>query len=163
MEEAARIGEIFITATGMKDVLVRRHFEVMRDGAVVCNTGHYDCEIRIADLEALARAKREIRKDNEEYTLKDGRRIYLLAKGRLVNLAAAEGHPSEVMDMSFANQFLAMRYLVEKRGSLKNTVYDVPKEQDERIATLKLGTMGIRLDALSDEQVRYRTDYASGT
>ncbi|MBM3319324.1 MAG: adenosylhomocysteinase [Candidatus Eisenbacteria bacterium] len=163
MEEAARVGDLFITATGMKDVLVGPHFDSMKDGAVICNTGHYDCEIRITDLEARARSKREIRRANEEFTLKDGRRIYLLAKGRLVNLAAAEGHPSEVMDMSFANQFLAMKHLVEKRGTLEKKVYDVPKEQDEEIATLKLETMGIRVDRLTEEQVRYRTDYSSGT
>ncbi|MFH1681253.1 MAG: adenosylhomocysteinase [Candidatus Eisenbacteria bacterium] len=163
MEEAAALGDIFITATGMKDVLVGRHFDAMKDGAVVCNTGHYDCEIRIGDLDARARSQREIRRDNEEFTLKDGRRIYLLAKGRLVNLAAAEGHPSEVMDMSFANQFLSMKYIVENRGRLENKVYDVPKEQDEEIATLKLETMGLRIDRLTEDQVRYRTDYASGT
>ncbi|RPJ49298.1 MAG: adenosylhomocysteinase [Candidatus Latescibacterota bacterium] len=163
MEEAARIGDIFITATGMKDVLDGKHFDAMKDGAVVCNTGHYDCEIRIADLASRARSVREIRRDNDEYVMKDGRRVYLLAKGRLVNLAAAEGHPSEVMDMSFANQFLAMKLLVEKKGTLENKVYDVPKEQDEEIAALKLATMGIRVDKLTDEQVRYRTDYSSGT
>ena len=163
MDEAARRGDIFITATGMKDVIVRRHFETMKDGAVVCNTGHYDCEIHIDDLEKLKKSKREIRANNEEYTLSDGRRIYLLARGRLVNLAAAEGHPSEVMDMSFANQFFGMKYLTENRGKLEKRVYDVPKTQDQEIATLKLETMGLHMDALTEEQIRYQTDYASGT
>jgi adenosylhomocysteinase len=163
MDQAARIGDIFITATGMKDVLVDRHFRAMKDGAVVCNTGHYDCEIKIPDLERMAESKREIRRNNEEYLFSGGKRIYLLAKGRLVNLAAAEGHPSEVMDMSFANQFLAMKFLVERRGGLAKTVYDVPEEQDQEIARLKLETMGLSVDALTEDQVRYQTDYAAGT
>jgi adenosylhomocysteinase len=163
MDEAARVGDVFITATGMKDVIVRRHFEVMKDGAVVCNTGHYDCEINIDDLEALATGKRDIRPNCEEYTLRDGRRIYLLAKGRLVNLAAAEGHPSEVMDMSFANQFLSMVRLAKEGRSLSKGVHDIPPAQDEQIAGIKLATMGSGLDALTPEQVAYLTDYSSGT
>ncbi len=163
MDEAAPIGDIFITATGMKDVIVRRHFERMRDGAIVCNTGHYDCEVRIPDLEALAVSHREIRKNCDEYVLKDGRRIYLLAKGRLVNLAAAEGHPSEVMDMSFANQFLGLVKLAREGKTLAPKVYDVEPTQDEEVARLKLETMGIRIDRLTSEQVAYLTDYAAGT
>ncbi|HEU5060262.1 MAG TPA: adenosylhomocysteinase, partial [Kofleriaceae bacterium] len=149
MDEAARIGDVFITATGMKDILVGRHFDVMKDGAVICNTGHYDCEINIGDLEARARSKREIRPNNEEYTLKDGRRIYLLAKGRLINLAAAEGHPSEVMDMSFANQFLALCALAKDGKKLEKQVYSLPPEQDQELAQLKLATMGLKIDALT--------------
>ena len=163
MDEAARVGDIFITATGMKDVIVKRHFECMRDGAIVCNTGHYDCEINIEDLEALAVSKREIRPNCEEYVMADGRRIYLLAQGRLVNLAAAEGHPSEVMDMSFANQFLSMVRLAREGKELSTDVHDIPVEQDQRIAGIKLATMGLSMDALTEEQIRYADDYSAGT
>ncbi len=163
MDEAAKIGDVFITATGMKDVIVGRHFDVMRDGAIVCNTGHYDCEINIGDLEERAVGKREIRPNCEEYTLKDGRRIYLLAQGRLVNLAAAEGHPSEVMDMSFANQFLSMVRLAREGKDLAPGVHEIPEEQDQQIATIKLRTMGLSIDTLTEEQIRYATDYAAGT
>ncbi len=166
MDEAASIGDVFITATGMKDVIVGRHFERMKDGAIICNTGHYDCEVNLPDLEAMAVSKRQIRPHTEEYLLRDGRRLYLLAKGRLINLAAAEGHPSEVMDMSFANQFLAHLHLVElhRQGKrLENRVYTIPEEQDQEIARLKLETMGIRIDTLTPEQVAYSTDYSAGT
>lgn len=163
MDEAAKLGDIFITATGMKDILVKRHFESMKDGAIVCNTGHYDCEINIEDLESLAKSCRTIRDNCEEYLMPDGRRIYLLAKGRLVNLAAAEGHPSEVMDMSFANQFMGMIRLANEGKDLKPEVYDITKEQDAEIARIKLETMGINIDRLSDEQVHYATDYLAGT
>jgi adenosylhomocysteinase len=163
MDEAARVGDIFITATGMKDILVSRHFESMKDGAVICNTGHYDCEINIPELEKLAKGKREIRANNEEYTLKNGHRIYLLAKGRLVNLAAAEGHPSEVMDMSFANQFLSLVRLAKEGKSLKPNVYDISGEQDQELARIKLSTQGIRIDELTEDQKKYATDYSAGT
>jgi adenosylhomocysteinase len=163
MDEAAAIGDIFVTATGVKDVIVRRHFERMKDGAVVCNTGHYDCEIRIPDLAALAKRVTLIRADNEEYLLADGRRIYLLAKGRLVNLAAAEGHPSEVMDMSFANQFLSLVRLAREGKGLQHQVYTISVEQDRAIASVKLATMGRRIDALTGAQTAYLTDFASGT
>jgi adenosylhomocysteinase len=166
MDDAAKIGDIFVTATGVKDVIVKRHFDIMKDGAIVCNTGHYDCEINIPDLEKLSKGMREVRKDNEEYTLKNGNRVYLLAKGRLVNLAAAEGHPSEVMDMSFANQFMSQLRLVEvyKKGTrLENKVYDIPAEQDQEIAGVKLATMGYKIDTLTKEQVKYIDDYSAGT
>ena len=166
MDEAAKIGDIFVTATGVKDVIVERHFKMMKDGAIVCNTGHYDCEVNVRDLDRLKKSVREVRADNEEYALKDGRRIYLLAKGRLVNLAAAEGHPSEVMDMSFANQFMSQLRLAEsyKKGKrLENKVYDITPEQDQEIAAVKLGTMGIKVDKLTPEQVKYLTDYSAGT
>jgi adenosylhomocysteinase len=163
MDAAARIGDIFITATGMKDVIVDRHFRSMKDGAIVCNTGHYDCEINLPELAALAKTVREMRPNNEEHTLADGRRIYVLAKGRLVNLAAAEGHPSEVMDMSFANQFLAMLRLAKEGRSLKPEVYVLPPEQDQELARLKLETMGIGIDALTAEQKSYADDYSAGT
>ena len=166
MDDAAKVGDVFITATGVRDVIVDRHFKAMKNGAIVCNTGHYDVEINIGDLKKLSRGVRTVRKDNEEYRLRDGRRLYLLAQGRLVNLAAAEGHPSEVMDMSFANQFMAQLRLVElhKKGQrLENTVHDIPIEQDQEIARVKLETMEIGIDRLTKEQVRYVTDYAAGT
>jgi len=163
MDDAARVGDVFITATGMKDIIVGRHFEVMRDGAIVCNTGHYDCEINIEELEAMAESKREIRDNCEEYTMKDGRRIYILAQGRLVNLAAAEGHPSEVMDMSFANQFLSMVRLSAEGKDLETTVHDIPEDQDQTIAGIKLDTMDAGLDLLSQEQIDYLNDYSAGT
>jgi adenosylhomocysteinase len=163
MDQAAKLGDIFITATGMTDVITERHFLKMRDGAIVCNTGHYDCEINLEDLEGLKKSKREIRANNEEYTLKNGRRIYVLAQGRLVNLAAAEGHPSEVMDMSFANQFLSLLRLSREGKKMDNLVYDIPEAQDQEIAQLKLKTMGMGLDTLSKEQRIYATDYLAGT
>ena len=166
MDDAAKIGDIFVTATGVKDVIVKRHFQSMKDGAIVSNTGHYDCEINIPDLTAVTKGKREIRQNNEEYITKDGRRIYLLAQGRLVNLAAAEGHPSEVMDMSFANQFMSQLRLVElhKKGiRLDNTVHDISVEQDQEIARVKLATSGIKIDRLTPEQVKYNEDYSAGT
>lgn len=163
MDEAAKVGDIFITATGMKDVLVGRHFASMKDGAVVCNTGHYDCEINIPELEALAEKVVEIRPNCEEYTMKDGRRIYLLAKGRLVNLAAAEGHPSEVMDMSFANQLMALVEMAKRGATMDKTVYELPEELDQRIAGIKLSTRGIDIDDLTDDQIKYHTDYSAGT
>jgi adenosylhomocysteinase len=163
MDEAAKIGDVFITATGVKDILTGTHFASMKDGAIVCNTGHYDVEINIGDLDKQAKSKREIRPNNEEYTLKDGRRVYVLAKGRLVNLAAAEGHPSEVMDMSFANQFLALCRLAKDGKTLSKKVYELPKELDQELASLKLATLGLKIDKLSPEQVSYQSDYSAGT
>jgi adenosylhomocysteinase len=163
MDEAAKEGDIFITATGMKDVITGEHFKVMRDGAIVCNTGHYDCEINIGDLSKLAKSHRQIRPSCEEYLMPDGRRIFVLAQGRLVNLAAAEGHPSEVMDMSFANQFMGMVRMALEGKSMKPGVYDITVEQDQEIARIKLATMGIKIDALTDEQKRYANDYLAGT
>jgi adenosylhomocysteinase len=163
MDEAAKLGDIFITATGMKDVIVKRHFESMKDGAVVCNTGHYDCEINLKDLESVASGMREIRANNEEYTV-NGKRIYVLAKGRLVNLAAAEGHPSEVMDMSFANQFNALLTLHQKgKGGYPIAVHTLPNELDQQIAALKLSTAGLSIDKLTEDQIRYHADYSAGT
>ncbi|MBU1882194.1 adenosylhomocysteinase, partial [bacterium] len=163
MDDAAKVGDIFITATGMKDIIVKHHFEAMKDGAIVCNTGHYDCEINIDDLEELSQSKRTIRPNCEEYTLKDGRRIYLLAQGRLVNLAAAEGHPSEVMDMSFANQFLSQIRLTNEGRGMEPKVYDIPEDQDQDIASVKLSTQDISIDALTEAQIIYATDYMEGT
>ena len=155
MIEAAKRGDIFITATGDKKVIRREHMEVMKDGAILANAGHFNVEIWVPDLEALAVRKREIRPYVTEYTLRDGRRLYLLAEGRLVNLVAAEGHPSEVMDMSFSNQALAARYIVENRGKLQPRVYRVPAEIDEQVARLKLKAMGIEIDELTEEQRKY--------
>ncbi len=163
MDEAAAIGDIFITATGMKDVIVGRHFEKMKDGAVVCNTGHYDVEINLDDLQELSKEKKEVRPNNEEYTLTDGRKIFVLAKGRLVNLAAAEGHPSEVMDMSFANQFLSLIRCAREGKNLDLRVHDIPVEQDQELARLKLETMGKKIDVLTNDQIIYRDDYTAGT
>jgi len=163
MDRAAEVGDIFITATGMKDVIVKRHFEKMKDGAIICNTGHYDCELNLKHLKELAIKVREVRPNNEEYTLKDGKRIYLLAKGRLVNLAGAEGHPSEVMDMSFANQFLSLLRCSREGKKLEVKVHDVPVEQDQELARLKLKTMGIEIDTLTQDQEQYRDDYTAGT
>jgi len=166
MDEAAKIGDIFITATGVKDIIVDRHFKVMREGAIVCNTGHYDCEINLAQLKKMTKSVRTVRSDNEEYTLKNGRHIFVLAQGRLVNLAAAEGHPSEVMDMSFANQFMSQLRLAElsrKGQRLENTVYDIPPEQDQEIGGVKLQTMGLKIDRLTPAQVKYNSDYSAGT
>ena len=163
MDEAAKIGDIFCTATGMVDVIVGRHFESMKDGAIVCNTGHYDCEINISDLEEISESVRTIRTDNEEFVLKNGNSIYLLARGRLVNLAAAEGHPSEVMDMSFANQFLSLCRLASEAKSYENIVYDISKEQDSELALLKLMSEGKSIDKLTDEQIKYQSDFSAGT
>jgi len=163
MDEAARIGDIFITQTGIRDILVRRHFESMKDGAILCNTGHFDCEINIPELKALARGVRTIRQSCEEFTLADGRRVYLLGQGRLINLAAAEGHPSEVMDMSFANQFLGMIRMAREGRNLGPAVYDIPSEQDQELAGTKLGTMGVSIDTLTAEQIHYADAYTEGT
>jgi adenosylhomocysteinase len=163
MDDAAKIGDVFITTTGMKDVIVGRHFESMRDGAIVCNTGHYDCELNLGDLKELAVSSRKMRDNCVEYTLENGNRIYVLADGRLVNLAAAEGHPSEVMDMSFANQFQAMMMLAEQGADLANGVHELPEELDQEIAKIKLDSMGLGLDELTPEQVSYATDYSQGT
>jgi adenosylhomocysteinase len=163
MDEACAVGDIFITATGMKDVIVGKHFERMKDGAIICNTGHYDCEVNLSDLKRIAKSVREVRTNNEEYTLKNGKRIYILAKGRLVNLAGAEGHPSEVMDMSFANQFLSLIRCAREGKNLEVKVHDIPEEQDQELAMLKLETMGITIDTLTKEQLQYRDDYLAGT
>ena len=163
MDEAATLGDIFCTATGLKDVIVSRHFDSMKDGAIVCNTGHYDCEINITDLENASAGTTQIRDNNEAYEMKDGRTIHLLAKGRLVNLAAAEGHPSEVMDMSFANQFLALCRLAEEGAGYEKTVYDISPEQDAELAALKLQASDVSIDELTPEQMAYLTDFSAGT
>ena len=163
MDEAAYLGDLFCTATGMKDVIVGRHFDSMKDGAIICNTGHYDCEISISDLEERADEIFTIRDNNEAFVLSDGRRIHLLARGRLVNLAAAEGHPSEVMDMSFANQFLALCRLAREGTDYDNTVYDIHPDQDRQLAELKLSSSGITIDELTEDQKAYVLDFSAGT
>ena len=163
MDAASAAGDVFVTTTGIRDVITRRHFERMKDGAIVCNAGHYDCEINLDDLSELTVSSEEVRDNNREHVLGDGRRLYVLAQGRLVNLAAAEGHPPEVMDMSFANQFLSLIRLAKEGSSLSPLVYPVPEEQDREIAAIKLQTMGIETDELTAEQQAYRTDYAQGT
>ena len=163
MDDAAAEGDIFCTATGMKDVIVDRHFAVMKNGAIVCNTGHYDCEINIENLESQSTSVRTIRADNEEFTMHDGRQIFLLARGRLVNLAAAEGHPSEVMDMSFANQYLALCRLAAEGSEMDPVVHDITTEQDQQLAIKKLATLGFEIDSLTHEQIAYHSDYTAGT
>ncbi|MFL2959612.1 MAG: adenosylhomocysteinase [Candidatus Thalassarchaeaceae archaeon] len=163
MDEAASIGDLFCTATGMKDVIVGRHYDSMKDGAIVCNTGHYDCEVSISDLEERATEVFTIRDNNEAFTMPDGRRIHLLARGRLVNLASAEGHPSEVMDMSFANQFLALCRLAREGSTYDNTVYDIHPDQDRQLAALKLSSSGIVIDELTEDQKSYLLDFSAGT
>jgi len=163
MAEAARRGEVFVTVTGNRDVIRREHFEVMRDGAVLANAGHFDVEIDVAGLRALSTRTRRVREHVEEFTLPDGRRLYLLAEGRLVNLAAAEGHPAAVMDMSFANQALCVEWLVRSAGELAPQVYPVPEEIDRQVAALKLEAMGVRIDQLTPEQRRYLESWEEGT
>jgi adenosylhomocysteinase len=163
MERAAEVGDIFCTATGDKHVITRQHMERMKDGAIMANTGHFNVEIEIPALKSLAVETREARALVDEYTLADGRRLYLIADGRLVNLAAAEGHPAIVMDMSFANQALAAEWVVANGATLERRVYDVPKEIDDEIARLKLETMGIEIDRLSEEQAKYLASWDEGT
>jgi adenosylhomocysteinase len=163
MLEAARIGDIFVTSTGDINVVDRGHFEVMKDGAIVANSGHFNVEINVPALEAMAQEVRSVRPSVQQYVLADGRRINLLGEGRLVNLAAAEGHPSAVMDMSFANQALCAEYIAKNHQTLERTVYGVPEKIDRDIARLKLTAMGIEIDTLTDEQVRYLTSWEEGT
>lgn len=163
MSKASEIGDIFITATGNIAVIRREHFEKMKDGAVLANAGHFNVEIWIPELEELAVEKRNILPYVTEYNLRDGRKIYLIAEGRLVNLVAAEGHPSEVMDMSFANQFMAVKYLFENKGRLPRAVLRLPREIDESVARLKLETMGIEIDTLTAQQAEYISSWRYGT
>ncbi len=163
MEEAVKVGDIFITVTGNKGVLRKRHFEAMKSGAIVCNSGHFNVEIDIPALEGMTSSRRTMREFVEEYNTSDGRKIYLLAQGRLVNLSAAEGHPATVMDMSFANQALAAEYVRNNAKKLKKEVYPVPPEIDREIARLKLETMGVKIDNLSKEQEHYLSSWQEGT
>jgi adenosylhomocysteinase len=163
MEKAAEIGDIFVTATGDKGVITRAHMERMKDGVILANTGHFNVEIEIPALRSLASETRVAREYVEEFKLRDGRRIFLVADGRLVNLAAAEGHPAQVMDMSFANQALAAEFAVQNAGSLERKVYPVPEDIDNEIARVKLATMGIDIDRLTEEQAKYLASWDEGT
>ncbi len=163
MLEAARLGDIFITITGDKGVIARSHFEVMKDGAILANSGHFNVEIDIPALESLASGKRRMRPFVDEYAMKDGRRLYLLAEGRLINLSAAEGHPASVMDMSFANQALCLEYMVRNREKLEARVYPVPGDIDKQVARLKLESMGTSIDSLTPAQKEYLVSWEEGT
>ena len=163
MEEAAKIGDVFCTVTGNKNVLARQHFELVKDGAIISNSGHFNVEIDIPSLEKLSSSKRTTRNFVDEYTMKDGRRINLLGEGRLINLAAAEGHPASVMDMSFADQALSCEYVVKNHASLENKVYTVPVDPDKRVAKLKLESLGIKIDRLTSEQEEYLASWSEGT
>ncbi len=163
MVEAAKVGDVFVTVTGNKNVLSTEHFDKMKDGAVLCNSGHFNVEIDIPALEKLSSARRPARPFVEEFVMRDGRKIYLLGEGRLINLAAAEGHPAAVMDMSFANQALSAEYLLKNASQLAKQVYSVPEPIDRQIAKLKLETMGILVDRLSPEQEQYLASWSEGT
>ena len=161
--DAAKVGDIFVTTTGDKNVIDQVHLQAMKDGAILANSGHFNVEINIPALESLARSQRRIRPVVDEYTLKDGRCLYLLAEGRLVNLAAAEGHPASVMDMSFANQALCLEYMAKNKGRLEIKVHPVPEEIDKEVARLKLDAMGINIDKLTPQQKKYLTSWEEGT
>ena len=163
ISQAAKIGDIFVTVTGNKHVIDSNAIKKMKDGAILANSGHFDNEINVKWLEKNAVNKEEIRENVVEYTLRNGRKIYLLAEGRLVNLAAAEGHPPDVMDMSFANQALVVKWLLKNKGKLQNKVYKVPDEIDREVARRKLKTMGIKIDKLTKEQIEYMKSWKEGT
>jgi len=163
MDEAAKIGDVFCTVTGNKNVLAKQHFEMMKDGAIISNSGHFNVEIDIPTLENMSSSKRTTRAFVDEYVMKDGRRINLLGDGRLINLAAAEGHPASVMDMSFADQALSCEYMAKNHASLEKKVHTVPAELDKRVAKLKLESMGIKIDRLTPEQEEYLASWSEGT
>lgn len=163
MKDAVKFGDIFISATGDKHVIDLSHMEAMKDGSIVANSGHFDVEIDMAGLEKVKKSKRRIRHQLDEYVLKNGKKLYVAGEGRLVNLAAAEGHPAEVMDMSFANQAMAAEFFVEHKGTLEHKVYVLPKKLDEKVASLKLKAMGISIDVLTPEQKKYLSSWDEGT
>lgn len=163
MSEAAKIGDFFVTVTGDINVIDKQHFEVMKDGAIVANSGHFNCEINIPVLTEMSQSKRLVRPFVEEYLTKDGRKVYILGEGRLINLAAAEGHPASVMDMSFANQALGLEYMIKNSDKLEKKVYAIPEEIDQEIARLKLAAMGVDIDKLTPEQVTYLASWEHGT
>ena len=164
MKEAAKIGDVFCTLTGNVNVLAPEHFALMKDGAIVCNSGHFNVEIDIPGLKEMAKTvNREVRNFVDEYILENGHRIYLLAEGRLINLAAAEGHPACVMDMSFSTQALAAEFCVKNKGKLKSKVYKVPQEIEDKVSTLKLKSMGVEIDKLTPEQKKYLSSWKEGT
>ena len=163
MVEASKIGDIFVTVTGDLNVIDKHHFEAMKDGAIVANSGHFNVEINIPSLEKMAASKKLVRPFVEEFQLKDGRRIFILGEGRLINLAAAEGHPASVMDMSFANQALSLEYMMKNYKNLEKKVYSVPEDIDKEIARLKLEAMNVNIDTLTDEQIKYPGSWEEGT
>lgn len=163
IDEAAPLGDVFITVTGNRHVIDKDHFASMKDGAIVCNSGHFDLELNLEALEKLAKSKRNVRPLMEEYVIPSGNRVYVLADGRLVNLACAEGHPASVMDMSFANQALAAEFLVKNKGKLENGLHVLPAQVDQEIATLKLKSMGVKIDKLTPAMVEYMNSWKSGT
>jgi adenosylhomocysteinase len=163
LADACKVGDLFITVTGDINVIDRQHMLAMKDGAIICNSGHFDAEINKVALDGITRKKRELRQFCVEHMLTNGRRLILLAEGRLVNLSAAEGHPAMVMDMSFANQALAAEYIISNRGKLENRVYKLPDELDKRIASLKLETMAVKIDKLTPEQAAYISSWQHGT
>jgi adenosylhomocysteinase len=163
MAEAAPVGDVFVTLTGDTSVLRREHFEAMKDGALIANSGHFNVEIDLDDLAAMAKARRKMREHVEEFTLPNGRNLYVLGEGRLINLAAAEGHPAMVMDMSFANQALGAEWLSKNHKSLKREVYTVPGDIDREIARLKLNSMGVEIDTLTAKQQKYLSSWEEGT
>jgi adenosylhomocysteinase len=163
MGEAATIGDLFVTLTGNKSVIAKEHFEKLKSGAMLANSGHFNVEIDLETLGRMASTRRQVREYVEEFALRDGRRVYVLAEGRLINLAAAEGHPASVMDMSFANQAQAVEYLVKNHASLEKRVYPVPEELDKKVARMKLEAMGVKIDRLTPEQERYLASWSEGT
>jgi adenosylhomocysteinase len=163
LAEAAKVGDVFVTVTGDKSVVTAEHFRLMKDGAVVANSGHFNVEIDIPALEKLSLSKRQTREFVDEYTMRDGRKIYLLGEGRLINLAAAEGHPAVVMDMSFADQALSVEYIVKNAKNLQPKVYPVPADIDQNVARLKLQSLGINIDKLTREQEEYLSSWSEGT
>ena len=163
MEEAAKAGDVFVTVTGNKNVIGKEHMLLMKDGAILANAGHFNVEISLNDIGSISKSRSQVKKHVEEYTLKNGKRLYLLAEGRIVNLVAAEGHPSEIMDLSFSDQALVAEWVVKNHGKLENKVYEVPREIDERVARLKLESMGVRIDQLTAEQKKYLSSWEFGT
>jgi adenosylhomocysteinase len=163
MAEAAEIGDVFCTLTGNKNVIAREHFDKLKSGAILCNSGHFNVEIDLEALGKMASSRRPMREFVEEFALRDGRRVYVLGEGRLINLAAAEGHPASVMDMSFANQALSVEYLIQNAKSLDRKVYAVPEDLDRKVARMKLESMGVKIDRLTPEQEHYLASWSEGT
>ena len=163
MVEAAKIGDIFVTVTGNKHVIARDHFEHLKNGAILCNSGHFNVEIDLEALGRMASSRRQTREFVEEFAFRDGRKVYVLGEGRLINLAAAEGHPASVMDMSFANQALSAEYMVKNHSKLEKKVYSVPEDLDKQVAKMKLESMGVKIDRLTPEQEAYLAGWQEGT
>jgi adenosylhomocysteinase len=163
MIEAAKTADFIVTATGIKDIVTREHLNVIKDGCLLANSGHFDNEISKRELEAFSKGKRKVREFVEEYTLNNDRKVYLLGEGRLINLVAGQGHPVEIMDLSFSLQALCAAYMARDHGRLDNRVYDVPKEIDEKVARIKLRAMGVDIDEMSEEQRRYTESWTEGT